>query len=126
MLKFEKGVFMYYFPNLENKTRSIMISELERDIKNGLFYEPRSMKSEYISSYKLLLKKYFEIGQVESLEKALTPSFFKAKDKKVEKYHQISLKQLLFLILTVIMKELFWLGRLKKIKVFLFIELSKL
>lgn len=117
---------MYYFPNLENKTRSIMISELERDIKNGLFYEPRSMKSEYISSYKLLLKKYFEIGQVESLEKALTPSFFKAKDKKVEKYHQISLKQLLFLILTVIMKELFWLGRLKKIKVFLFIELSKL
>ena len=126
MLKFEKGVFMYYFPNLENKTRSIMISELERDIKNGLFYEPRSMKSEYISSYKLLLKKYFEIGQVESLEKALTPSFFKAKDKKVEKYHQISPKQLLFLILTVIMKELFWLGRLKKIKVFLFIELSKL
>lgn len=76
---------MYHFPNLDNKTRLIMISELERDIKNGLFYEPSSMKSEYISCYKLLLRKYFEIGQVESLEKALTPSFFKAKDKNGRK-----------------------------------------
>lgn len=31
---------MYHFPNLDDKTCSIMISELERDIKNGLFYEP--------------------------------------------------------------------------------------
>ncbi len=76
---------MYHFPNLDNKTRLIMISELERDIKNGLFYEPSSMKTEYISSYKLLLRKYFEVGYVEGLEKALTPSFFKAKDKNGRK-----------------------------------------
>ena len=76
---------MYYFPNLDNKTRLIMISELERDIKNGLFYESSSMKSEYIGSYKLLLKKYFEVGHVEGLEKALTPSFFKAKGKSGRK-----------------------------------------
>ncbi|DAA84456.1 TPA: hypothetical protein CPT90_05750 [Candidatus Gastranaerophilales bacterium HUM_3] len=76
---------MYYFPNLDNKTRLIMINEFERDIKNCLFYEPSSMKSEYVSSYKLLLRKYFEVGQIEGLEKALKPSFIKAKDKNCRK-----------------------------------------
>lgn len=76
---------MYHFPNLDSKTRLIMISELERDIKNGLFYEPSSMKSEYVSSYKLLIRKYFEVGHIEGLEKALTPSFFKAKDNNGRK-----------------------------------------
>lgn len=76
---------MYYFPNLDTKTRSIMISELEQDIKSNLFYEPSSMKSEYIGSYKLLLRKYFKIGHVESLKKALTPSFFNSKDKNGRK-----------------------------------------
>lgn len=76
---------MYYFPNLDNKTRLIMVSELERDIKNGLFYEPSSIKPEYLASYKLLLRKYFEIGQIEGLEKALTLSFFKTKDKSSRK-----------------------------------------
>ncbi len=72
---------MYYFPNLDNNTRLIMINELEHDFKNGLFYEPSSIKSEYINSYKLLLRKFFEVGHVESLEKALTPLFFNSKDK---------------------------------------------
>ncbi len=76
---------MYHFLNLDNKTRSIMISELEQDIKNSLFYEPSSIKPEYISSYKLLLRKYFEVGQIESLEKALTPLCFKAEDKNGRK-----------------------------------------
>ena len=62
---------MYNFPNFDNKTRLIMINELERDFKNGLFYEPSSIKPEYINSYKLLLKKHFEIGHVEGLEKVL-------------------------------------------------------
>lgn len=66
---------MYYFPNLDNKTCSIMISELEYDFKNGLFYEPSSIKSEYINSYKLLLRKSFEIGSVKGLEGVLTESF---------------------------------------------------
>ena len=76
---------MYHFPNLDTKTRSIMINELERDFKNGLFYEPSSIKPEYINSYKLLLRKYFEIGHVEGLEKALTPSFFNSIDKNGRK-----------------------------------------
>lgn len=76
---------MYHFLNLDNKTRSIMISELEQDIKNSLFYEPSSIKPEYISSYKLLLRKYFEVGHIESLEKALTPLCFKAEDKNGRK-----------------------------------------
>lgn len=60
---------MYHFPNLDAKTRLIMINELECDFKNSLFYEPSSIKLEYINSYKLLLKKYFEIGHVEGLKK---------------------------------------------------------
>lgn len=76
---------MYHFPNLDTKTRSIMINELERDFKNGLFYEPSSIKPEYINSYQLLLRKYFEIGHVEGLEKALTPSFFNSIDKNGRK-----------------------------------------
>lgn len=76
---------MYHFPNLDNKTRFIMINELERDLNNGLFYEPSSIKPEYINSYKLLLRKYFEVGHVEGLEKALTPSFFNFKDKNGRK-----------------------------------------
>lgn len=76
---------MYYFPNLDNKTCSIMINKLERDFKNGLFYESSSIKPEYINSYKLLLRKYFEIGHVEGLEKALTPSFFNSIDKNGRK-----------------------------------------
>lgn len=76
---------MYHFPNLDTKTRSIMINELERDFKNGLFYESSSIKPEYINSYKLLLRKYFEIGHVEGLEKALTPSFFNSIDKNGRK-----------------------------------------
>lgn len=76
---------MYYFPNLNNKIRLIMINELECDFKNGLFYEPSSIKPEYIHSYKFLLRKCFEVGHVEGLEKALTPSFFKPKDKNGRK-----------------------------------------
>lgn len=76
---------MYYFPNLDTKTRSIMMNELDCDFKNGLFYEPSSIKPEYINSYKLILRKYFEIGHVEGLEKALTPSFFNTKDKNGRK-----------------------------------------
>lgn len=76
---------MYHFPNLNTLTRSIMINELECDFKNGLFYESSSIKPEYINSYKLLLRKYFEIGHVEGLEKALTPSFFNTKDKNGRK-----------------------------------------
>ena len=76
---------MYYFPNFDNDTRFIMISELVRDIENGLFYEPSSLKSSYIARYKELLRKCFEYGTVEGLERALVNSLFKDKNKNERK-----------------------------------------
>ena len=76
---------MYNFPNFDNDTRFIMISELVRDIENGLFYEPSSLKSSYIARYKELLRKCFEYGTVEGLERALVSSLFKDKDKSGRK-----------------------------------------
>lgn len=43
---------MYYFPNLDEQTRLIMISELESDLKTGLFYEPKSLTTTGISTTK--------------------------------------------------------------------------
>ena len=48
---------MYNFPNFDNDTRFIMVSELVRDIENGLFYKPSSLKSSYMAQYKELLRK---------------------------------------------------------------------
>lgn len=36
---------MYYYPNLDEQTRLIMISELESDLITSLFYEPKSLTS---------------------------------------------------------------------------------
>ena len=76
---------MYNFPNFDNNTRFIMISELVRDIESGLFYEPSSLKNSYIARYKELLRKCFEYGTVEGLERALVSSLFKDKDKNGRK-----------------------------------------
>lgn len=76
---------MYNFPNFDNDTRFIMVSELVRDIENGLFYEPSSLKSSYIARYKELLRKCFEYGTIEGLERALVSSLFKDKDKSGRK-----------------------------------------
>ena len=76
---------MYNFPNFDNDTRFIMVSELVRDIENGLFYKPSSLRSGYIARYKELLRKCFEYGTVEGLERALVSSIFKDKDKNGRK-----------------------------------------
>lgn len=76
---------MYYFPNFDNDTRFIMVSELVRDIESGLFYEPSSLRSGYIARYKELLRKCFEYGTVEGLERALVYSLFKVNDKSGRK-----------------------------------------
>ena len=47
---------MYNFPNFDNDTRFIMVSELVRDIENSLFYEPSFLKSSYMAQYKELLQ----------------------------------------------------------------------
>ena len=72
---------MYYFPNLDDITRLIMITELERDLNNGLFYIPKSIKPDFVCAYKRILKANFEKGNVDSLRRDLIPSFFKTRDK---------------------------------------------
>ena len=76
---------MYYFPNLDDTTRLIMITELEMDLKNGLFYVPKSIKPDFVCTYKKILRNTFEKGDVNSLRRNLIPNFFKEKDKNSKK-----------------------------------------
>lgn len=93
---------MYYFPNLDNTTRMIMISELELDLngvdetskldqlttlsnQKGLFYIPKSMKPDFVCTYKRILRHAFEKGDVNSLQRELISNFFKEKDKNGKK-----------------------------------------
>ena len=65
---------MYYFPNLDEQTRLIMISELESDLKTGLFYEPKSLTSTGMFKYKRFLKECFSTGTLETLQQKLSQS----------------------------------------------------
>lgn len=76
---------MYYFPDLDEKTRQCMISELELDMKKGLFYDPLSMTSSYLLTYRRLLKECCKNGTPETLQKKLTPAFFRQKDRNGRK-----------------------------------------
>ena len=76
---------MFYFPNLDEQTRLIMIQELEFDLKIGLFYEPVSMAISGLIAYKRLLKECFENGTPETLLQKLSPTFFKLKDRNGRK-----------------------------------------
>ena len=73
---------MYYFPNLDEQTRLIMISELESGLKTGLFYEPRSLTSTGMFKYKRLLKECFSTGTLETLQQKLSQSDFREKDNR--------------------------------------------
>lgn len=73
---------MYYFPNLDEQTRLIMISELESDLKTGLFYEPKSLTSTGMFKYKRLLKECFSTGTPETLQHKLSQSDFRKKDNR--------------------------------------------
>ena len=72
---------MFYFPNLDEQTRLIMIQELEFDIRFGLFYEHLSMTISGLFAYKRLLKECFVDGTPETLLQKLSPTFFKLKDR---------------------------------------------
>ena len=76
---------MYCFPDLDEQTRLIMISELEFDIRTGLFYEPLSMTTSGMISYKRLLKECFEKGTPETLQQKLTSSFFRETNRNGRK-----------------------------------------
>lgn len=76
---------MYYFPDLDEKTRQCMISELELDMAKGLFYDPLSMTSSYLLTYRRLLKECCKNGTPETLQKKLTPTFFRQKDRNGRK-----------------------------------------
>lgn len=77
--------FMYYFPNLDEQTKLIMISELESDLQTGLFYEPRSLTSTGMFKYKRLLKECFSTGTLEALQQKLSQSDFREKDNRGRK-----------------------------------------
>lgn len=62
-----------------------MVSELELDISKGLFYEPKSMTSSYLLTYRRLLKECCQNDTPESLQKKLTPAFFRQKDRNGRK-----------------------------------------
>lgn len=70
---------MFYFPDLDDKTRQCMVSELELDIAKGLFYEPKSIASSYLLTYRRLLKECCLNGTPETLQAKLTPAFFREK-----------------------------------------------
>lgn len=76
---------MYYFPNLDEQTRLIMISELESDLKTGLFYEPKSLTSTGMFKYKRLLKECFSTRTPETLQQKLSQSDFREKDDRGRK-----------------------------------------
>lgn len=76
---------MYYFPNLDEQTRLIMISELESDLKTGLFYEPKSLTTTSMFKYKILLKACFSTGTLETLQQKLSQSDFREKDNRGRK-----------------------------------------
>ena len=76
---------MYYFQNLDEQTRLIMISELESDFKTGLFYEPKSLTTTGMFKYKRLLKECFATGTPETLQQKLSLSDFREKDDRGRK-----------------------------------------
>ena len=76
---------MCYFPNLDEQTRLIMISELESDLKIGLFYEPKSLTSIGMFKYKRLLKECFSTGTLETLQQKLSQSDFREKNNRGRK-----------------------------------------
>lgn len=76
---------MYYFPNLDEQTRLIMISELESDFKTGLFYDPKSLTSTGMFTYKRLLKECFATGTPETLQQKLSQLDFREKNDRGRK-----------------------------------------
>jgi len=62
-----------------------MVSEIELDISKGLFYEPKSMTTPYLLTYRRLLKECSQNGTPETLQKKLIPAFFSQKDRNGRK-----------------------------------------
>lgn len=92
---------MYYFQNLDEQTRLIMISELESDFKTGLFYDPKSLTSTGMFTYKRLLKEYFATGTPETLQQKLSQSDFREKTTEVEKF-RLTFEKLLHLTTSIV------------------------
>lgn len=71
---------MTHFPDLDEQTRLVMLSELDFDLKTGLFYEPKSLTATGMFTYKRLLKECFSKGTPETLQQKLLLSYFREKD----------------------------------------------
>lgn len=76
---------MTHFPDLDEQTRLVMLSELDFDLRTGLFYEPKSLTATGMFTYKRLLKECFSNGTAETLQQKLLPSYFREKDDRGRK-----------------------------------------
>lgn len=76
---------MYYFLDLDEQTRLIMICELEHDIQTGMFYNPVSMTDYGLMNYKRVIRICFEKGNVQTLVNSLTSDHFRQYDKNGRK-----------------------------------------
>ena len=97
---------MYYFPNLDEQTRLIMISELESDLKTGLFYEPKSLTSTGMFKYKRLLKECFLPEHLKHYNRNFLNQILEKKTTEVEKLRLMFEKLLLLMISTATTSEL--------------------
>ena len=51
----------YYFPNFDSNTRLYMITELESDIKNNLFYKALALNDYGLSTHANLKNKFYKL-----------------------------------------------------------------
>ncbi len=71
----------YYFPNFDTNTRFYMLTELESDIRNNLFYKPLSLNDYGLRIYPSTLKECFQNGSVRTLKDKLTSNLFRKTNK---------------------------------------------
>ena len=71
----------YYFPNFDTNTRFYMLTELESDIRNNLFYKPLSLNDYGFRIYPSILKECFQNGSVHTLKDKLTLNLFRKTNK---------------------------------------------
>lgn len=71
----------YYFPNFDSNTRLYMLTELESDIKNNLFYKPLSLNEYGLRKYLSLLNECFKNGSIHTLKENLTANLFRKTNK---------------------------------------------
>ena len=71
----------YYFPDFDTNTRFYMLTELESDIRNNLFYKPLFLNNYELSIYPSLLRECFQNASIHTLKDKLTSNLFRKTNK---------------------------------------------